>query len=208
MDISAVDIWKRYSGSLTINGSTLSSSTTSDTNDSTRVFDRRFIEQSILCYRLDHQTLLVEYNRSKFVSSSPIVHNLTIYDYQDHVSLTDRPLLEQDTTNTNMIKPWIYRVQGQSQSFKIKFLFVINDIDQSEIIVKYCDDFYPAYAPLTCSIKSTSTNNHHLMIHMQIYHNQKRIHTLKPNNVFYRTSRTHSIKKNIYDIHNVSIQIN
>jgi len=44
------------------------------------------------------------------------------------------------------------------------------------------------------------------MIYMQLYNNnnEKQIYSLKPTNVFYRTSRTHFIKKNIYDIHKVN----
>ncbi|CAF1566471.1 unnamed protein product, partial [Rotaria sordida] len=86
---------------------------------------------------------------------------------------------------------------------KIKFIFSTTQYEYIETIIKYCDDFYPIYSPLTCSIKSTGSNNHRLMIHMQINNNNnndKQINSLKPNNVFYKTSRTHFIKKNIYDI--------
>jgi hypothetical protein len=45
------------------------------------------------------------------------------------------------------------------------------------------------------------------MIYMQLYNNEKQIYSLKPTNVFYRTSRTYFIKKNIYDIHKVKFCI-
>ena len=204
IDISAVDIWKRYSGSVTINSTTLSSNS-NDFKKPYQLMDRDLIEQSVACYRLDHQMLLVEFNRSQLISSNQI-YNITIYDYQDHVAFTDNHYdnQRQEFTATEPLNAFIYRLKRKSLTFKIKFIFSTSQFEYIETIVKYCDDFYPIYAPLTCSIKSSGVNNHHLMIHMQLYNRDKQIYSLKPNNVFYRTSRTHFIKKNIYDIHKVS----
>ena len=129
------------------------------------------------------------------------LYNLTIYDYQDHVVLTDNH--HEGITSNQIFNSFIYRLKRKSLSFKIKFLFSTTQFEFNDIIIKYCDDFYPNYTPLTCSIKSTGINNHHLMIYMQLFNNDKQIYSLKPANVFYRTSRTHFIKKNIYDIHKV-----
>ncbi|CAF1307408.1 unnamed protein product [Adineta steineri] len=197
IDISAVDVWKRYSGSITINSTTLSMN--SNENKNYQFIDRHIIEQSVICYRLDTQLLLVEFNRSQLLSSN-YIYNITIYDYQDHVALTDNHY-EQEFSSMKSLTSFIYRLKRKSLTFKIKFIFSTNQMEYVETIVKYCDDFHPMYSPLTCSIKSTGPNNHHLMIHMQLYNSEKQIYSLKPNNVFYRTSRTHFIKKNIYDIH-------
>jgi hypothetical protein len=149
--------------------------------------------------------LLVEFNRSQLLSTN-YIYNLTIYDYQDHVVLTDDHynLEQQEFLSNQIFNSFIYRLKRKSLAFKIKFLFSTNQMEYIDTIIKYCDDFYPNYSPLTCSIKSTAPNNHHLMIHMQLYNNDKPIYSLKPTNVFYRTSRTNFIKKNIYDIHKVN----
>ncbi|UJR31355.1 hypothetical protein I4U23_018851 [Adineta vaga] len=201
IDISAVDIWKRYSGSVTINTTTLSSNS-NEFKKSYQLIDRHLIEQSVTCYRLDNQILLVEFNRSQFLSAN-YIYNITIYDYQDHVAFTDNhyDTQKQQFTSSETLNAFIYRLKRKSLTFKIKFIFSTNQFEYIETIVKYCDDFYPIYAPLTCSIKSSGPTNYHLMIHMQLYNTDKQIYSLKPNNVFYRTSRTHFIKKNIYDIH-------
>ena len=98
----------------------------------------------------------------------------------------------------------MYRLKHKSLSFKIKFIFSTNQLEYIETIIKYCDDFYPIYSPLTCSIKSIGPDNYHLMIHMRLYNSDKQINSFKPANVFYRTSRTHSIKKNIHNVHKVN----
>ncbi len=200
IDLSAVDIWKRYSVSITVNSTTLSSNS-NELKKSYQLFDRHLLDQSVTCYRLDNQLLLIEFNRSQILTSN-YIHNLTIYDYQDHVILTDNH--SEGLSSNQIFNSFIYRLKRKSLTFKIKYLFSINQFESNEIIIKYCDDFYPNYTPLTCSIKSTGINNHHLMIYMQLFNNDKQIYSLKPTNVFYRTSRTHFIKKNIYDIHKVS----
>ena len=195
-----MDAWKRYGGSLTINGST-GSSALSELRKSSQIFDRHAIEQSIACYRLDSQILLVEFNRTQFLSTSAHpIYNLTVYDHQDHLALTDNPSLSHEISKHKHYNSYIYRLQRRSASYKIKFLFSIPQSNSPETVVKYCDDFHPTYSPLTCSIKSSAPNNHHLLINVHSYHIEKPIHTLKANNVFYRISRTHLIKKNIYEI--------
>lgn len=203
IDISAVDVWKRYSGSVTINSTTLSSNS-NELPKSYQLIDRHLIEQSVTCYRLDNQMLLVEFNRSQLLASHRI-YNITVYDYQDHMALTENHYdsRQEEFNSERELSAFIYRLKRRSLTFKIKFTFSTTQFEYIETIVKYCDDFYPIYAPLTCSIKSSGPNNHHLMIHMQLYNPDKQIHSLKPNNVYYRTSRTHYIKKNIYDIHKV-----
>jgi len=163
------------------------------------------MDQSVTCYRLDNQLLLIEFNRSELLSSN-YIYNLTIYDYQDHILLTDNHYNseQQEFSSNQILNSFIYHLKRKSLIFKIKFIFSTNQFEYIETILKYCDDFYPNYSPLTCSIKSNGINNHHLMIHMQLYNTEKQIYSLKPINVFYRTSRTHFIKKNIYDIHKVN----
>jgi hypothetical protein len=156
----------------------------------------------VTCYRLDNQLLLIEFNRSQFLSSN-YIYNITIYDYEDHIVHTDNSE-PQDFFSEKILNSFIYHLKRQSLTYKIKVLLSTNPSEHIEAITKYCDDFYPIYSPLSCAIKSTGPNNHHLMIQMQLYNNEKQIYSLKPNNVFYRTSRTHFIKKNIYDIHKVS----
>lgn len=202
IDISAVDAWKRYSGSITINGTTASSNS-NELKNPHHFVDRNLIDQSVACYRLDNQLLLIEFNNSQLLSVQRI-YNITIYDYQDHIAYTDNHYNQQYYLTTKTLNSFLYRVKRKSLTYKIKFIFSTNQLEYVETIVKYCDDFYPVYSPLTCSIKSTGVNNNHLMIHMQLYNNDKQIISLKPFNVFYRTSRTHFIKKNIYDIQKVS----
>ncbi|CAF3333766.1 unnamed protein product [Rotaria socialis] len=199
IDISAVDTWKRYSGSITINGTTLSSTNSNEFKKSYQFVDHNLIDQSVSCYRLDNQLLLIEFNNSQLLSVQRI-YNVTIYDYQDYVAYTDNHYNQQYYLTTKTLNSFIYRLKRKSLTFKIKFIFSTNQLEYVETIVKYCDDFYPIYSPLTCSIKSTGVNNHHLMIHMQLYNNDKQINSLKPYNVFYKTSRTHFTKRNIYDI--------
>ena len=201
IDISVVDIWKRYSGSITLNSTTLSS----NSKQSSQLFDHYLIEKSVTCYRLDYQLLLIEYNRSELFHKNSI-YNLTIYDYQDHIVLTDN-YYNTDEKNFQIndnFHSFIYRLKRKSLTYKIRFLFTTNQFDYIETIFKYCDDFYPIYSPLTCSIKSTSINNNHLMFNMQLNNYEKQIFSLKPTSIFYRTSRTHTIKKNIYEIHKVN----
>jgi len=159
------------------------------------------MDQSVTCYRLDNQLLLIEFNRSQLLSSN-YIYNITIYDYQDHVIFTDNHY-DREISSMKILNSFIYHLKRKSLTFKIKFIFSTNQFEYIETIIKYCDEFYPIYSPLTCSIKSNGPNNHLLMIHMQLYNSDKQIHSLKPNNVFYRISRTHFIKKNIYDIHKV-----
>ena len=200
-----MDVWKRYGGSLTINGSTVSSSST-ELKKAPQVIDRHLLEQSIACYRLDYQTLLVELNRTPVSSTPPHpIYNLTIYDHQDHLASTDSPSSSHEISKHKHLNSYIYRLSRRSVSFKVKFLFSSPHSDSVEAVVKYCDDFHPTYSPLTCSIKSSAPNNHHLMINVHSYHIEKPIHSLKANNVFYRISRTHLIKKNIYEIPQVRL---
>lgn len=200
-----MDVWKRYGGSLTINGSTASSSS-AELKKAPQLIDRHLLEQSITCYRLDYQTLLVELNRTPVSSTPPhSIYNLTIYDHQDHLASMDSPSSSHEVSKYKHVNSYIYRLARRSVSFKVKFLFSIPQFDSVESVVKYCDDFHPTYSPLTCSIKSSAPNNHHLMINVHSYHIEKPIHSLKANNVFYRISRTHLIKKNIYEIPQVRL---
>ncbi|CAF3684143.1 unnamed protein product [Rotaria sordida] len=201
IDISAVDIWKRYSGSVTINSTTLPSNS-NEFQKSYQFIDRHLIDQSVTCYRLDNQLILIEFNNSQLLTINRI-YNITIYDYQDHITYADNHFNQEYFLSNKILYSFIYRLKRKSLTFKIKFIFSTTQYEYIETIIKYCDDFYPIYSPLTCSIKSTGSNNHRLMIHMQINNNNnndKQINSLKPNNVFYKTSRTHFIKKNIYDI--------
>lgn len=204
IDISAVDVWKRYSGSITINGTTLATNSF-DFEKSFQPLDRHLVDQSLTCYRLDNQLLLIEFNNSQLVSLNRI-YNITIYDYQDHIVLSDNHYNQQQYLSNKMFNSFVYRLKRKSLTFKIKMIFSTEQLEYVEAIIKYCDDFYPIYSPLTCSIKSIGNLNH-LTIHMQLYNNNhdKQIHSLQPTNVFYRTSRTHSIKKDIYDIHKVCL---
>lgn len=201
IDISAVDIWKRYSGSVTINSTTLGINS-NEFKKTYQFIDHHLFEQSIICYRLDNQLLLVEYNRSQLLLTNSI-YNISIYDYHDHIVLTDNFKIQDYLTN-QLFHSYIYHLKRKSLTYKIKITFSTNQYEYIETINKYCDDFYPNYSPLSCAIKSTLPNNHHLTIHMKLYNYEKQIYSLKPTNIFYRTSRTHFIKKNIYDIHNVS----
>lgn len=198
-----MDIWKRYSASVTINSTTLPSNA-NDLKKSSLFFDRHLLEQSVHCYRLENQLLLVEFNRSQILPSNSI-YNLTIFDHQDHVIMTDHHY--EDFSSNENFHSFIYRLKRRSLTYKIQYFFAINRYQSSETLTKYCDDFYPHYTPLTCSIKSSGIHDHHLMIYMQFYNNDKQISSLKPRSVFYRTSRTHLIKKNIYDINKVNHSI-
>lgn len=206
IDISAVDIWKRYSGSITINSTTLGINS-NELKKSYQLFDRHLFDQSITCYRLDNQLLLIEFNRSQLLLTN-YIYNLTIYDYHDHIVLTDNYYNseQQEFFSNQILNSYIYNLKRKSLTYKIKLIFSTNQFEYIEIITKYCDDFYPNYSPLTCSIKSTTPNNHHLTIHMQLYNQDKQIYSLKPTNVFYRTNRAHFVKKNIYDIHKVKFE--
>lgn len=202
MDISAVDSWKRYSGSITINASTLSSRENVESTKASVIFDRFSMEKSLGCYRLDSQSLLVEYNRSHLISVGYSIENFTIYDYQDHIALTETflPSTLNEWSKTKYFNANVFRLKRKSSSFKVKFEIFSSQSDHWESLTKFCEDFYPLYSPLTCSIKSTNPMNHHLTIHVQLYHFDKQIHTLKANYVFYRTSRSHSVRQNLYDI--------
>ena len=203
MDIAAVDTWKRYSGSLTINASTLSSHETVASTKAPFIVDRYELEKAFGCYRLDAQALLVEYNRSHLISAAFSLHNLTIYDSQDHVALSEAFLsssTQHDWAKTKYFNANVFHSKRKSSSFKVKFQLLASQSEHSESVPKFCDDFYPNYSPLSCSIKSTNPMNHHLTIHVQLYHFDKQIHTLKANYVFYRTSRLHSVRQNLYDI--------
>lgn len=202
MEISAVDIWKRYSGSITINASTLTSQQNFDSTKAPLIVDRLSLEKSFGCYRLDSQSLLIEYNRSNLISISYSIHNLTIYDAQEHITLSEThlPSSQQDWAKTKYFNANVYRLKRKSSSYKVKFLLLSSQSDDLDIVTKFCVDFYPVYSPLSCSIKSTNPMNHHLTIHVDLYNFEKQIHTLKANNVFYRTSRSHTVRQNLYDI--------
>lgn len=164
------------------------------------LFDRNSVERLVNCYRLDYQLLLVELNRSKNIPSTYKMFNLTVFDYQDQLLLSESSTYLDDSLRNQHFQSFIYRLKRRSPSFKIKYSLQFDETDQVETLSKHCDDFYPIYSPLTCSIKSSGLNNHHLSLQMPIYRKEKHIQTLKPNFVYYRTNRLHTIKKNIFDI--------
>ena len=201
IDISAVDIWKRYSSSKTINSTTLSTNI-NEMKKSSQSLDRYFLQKTLSCYRLDHQLLLIEYNRSDLFSTY-FLYNLTVYDYQDHIVSTDNYYNSDEKTylTNEQFHSFLYRFKRKSYTYKIQILFFNEQINSFEYLTKYCDDFYPTYSPLTCSIKSKSTKENHLILNMQLSSMNKQIFSVKPTFIFYRTSRTNMIKKNLFEIH-------
>jgi hypothetical protein len=203
IDISTVDIWKRSSKSTTITGRTLPYNP-SEAPSSHKIIDSHLLDQSISCYRLNQQLLLIEFNRSKLVTLN-YIYNLTLYDNQDHLVLTDNLYsLQQQLPIIKTLNSFIYQIKENILRFKIKLIISTNQSEYLGSISKHCKDFYPIYSPLTCTIKSIDRNMYHLTIHMQLFNNDKHLITLKPNYVFYQISQTHGIKKKIYDIHKVS----
>ncbi|CAF5210285.1 unnamed protein product, partial [Rotaria magnacalcarata] len=136
IDISVVDTWKRYSGSITINGTTLSSTNSNEFKKSYQFVDHNLIDQSVSCYRLDSQLLLIEFNNSQLLSIQRI-YNVTIFDYQDHVAYTDNHYNQQYYLTTKTLNSFIYRLKRKSLTFKIKFIFSTNQLEYVETIVKY-----------------------------------------------------------------------
>jgi len=121
------------------------------------------------------------------------IYNITIYNNHDQIILTDNLYSFQQNS-------FIYYLK--TNFLKYKILLIVSTIQSEYLgkISKYCEDFYPIYSPLTCSIKLINQNKYHLMIHMQL---NKHLTTLKPNYIFYQKSQNYFIKKKIYDIRQV-----
>jgi len=186
-----IDIWKRYSHSRTITGQTLPLNSNQKILFN-QIIDHYLLDQSISCYYFNSQFLLIEFNPSKFEMLNHI-YNLTIYDNQNHMLLTDN--LYQNS--------FIYYLKEKNLKYKIKLIISAIQSEYLGQISKDCKDFYPIYSPLTCSIKLINQNKYYLMIHMQLYNYNKHITKLKPNYIFYPKNQSFFIKKNIYDIHQV-----
>ncbi|CAF0933103.1 unnamed protein product [Rotaria sordida] len=200
IDISAVDVWKRYSRNVTIIGRTLSSNKY-DNISSHKLIDRHLLDQLISCYRLNHQLLLVEFNRSQFLMKN-YIYNLTIYNHEDRIILSDNLYsLKQQLPIIKTLNSFIYHLKEQNLRCKIKLIISTIQLEFLGTTYKYCEDFYPIYSPLTCLIKPIKKHKFYLMINMHLYNNHKHIMTLKPNYIFYQIKQNHFIKKNIYDIH-------
>ncbi|CAF0998359.1 unnamed protein product [Adineta steineri] len=200
IEISAVDIWQRYGKTVIITSKTLPLNT-NEKSTSHKIIDRHLLDQSISCYRLNQQLLLIEFNRSKFLILNHI-YNLTIYDNQDNIITTDSLYsLRQYLPLIKTLNSFIYQIKAKILKFKIKLMISTAQSEYLGSISKQCEDFYPIYSPLTCTIKSINLNKYHLIIHTQLFNNNKHLVTLKPNYVFYQINENHMIKKNIYDIH-------
>ena len=196
IDITVIDIWKRSSRSKTINEKTKILSH--------KIIDRYLLDQSISCYRLNHELLLIEFNRSRFQTLN-YIYNLTIYNNYDSIILTDKLYsIPQELPRIKTLNSFIYYLKENNLRFKMKLILSTIQSEFLGMIEKYCEDFYPIYSPLTCSIKSFNQNKYQLIIHMQLYNHNKQLITLKPNYVFYQISQTKVIKKSIHQIHKVS----
>ncbi|CAF3467601.1 unnamed protein product [Rotaria sp. Silwood1] len=199
IDISAVDIWKRHSQKVTITTRTLSSKKNENIS-SHQLIDRHLLDESISCYRLNHQLLLIEFNRSKFLMQN-LIYNLTIYNDEDHIVLSDNLYSsKQQLPIIKTLNSFIYNIRNKNLRCKIKLIVSTIQLEFLGTTYKYCEDFYPIYSPLTCSIKLINQHKSHLMINIHLHNNHKQIMTLKPNYIFYQKNQNQLMKKNIYDI--------
>jgi len=159
---------------------------------SNKIIDYYLLDQSISCYDFNSQFLFIEFNHSKFEILNPI-YNLTIYNNQDQIILTDN-------LSTFQQNSFIYYLKKESLKYKIILIVSTIQLEYLGKISKSCEDFYPIYSPLICSIKLINQNKYYLMINMQL---NKYLTTLKPNYIFYQKNRNYFIKKNIYNIRQV-----
>ena len=203
IDISVVDIWKRSSKTTTITGRTLSL-TSNEKISSHQIIDPYLIDQSIACYRLNQQLLLIEFNRTRLYNRNHI-YNLKIYDHQDQLILTDNLYaIRQRLPIIRTSNSFIYQVKSDISRYKMKLTISTNQSEYLGSILNSCEDFYPIYSPLTCSMKSTKTPHvYHLTIYMQLYSTHKDLITLQPTSIFYRINRNHIVTKSIHDIQKV-----
>ena len=102
------------------------------------------------------------------------------------------------------LNSFIYEIKEQNFRLKMKLIISTNQSEFLGMTEKYCEDFYPVYSPLTCSMKLFNRNKYHLTIDIQLYNHNKHLMTLKPNNVFYQINQIRFIRKNIHDIQKVS----
>ncbi|CAF1595292.1 unnamed protein product [Adineta ricciae] len=200
IDISVVDIWKRSSQTTTITGRTLSL-TSNEKISSHQIIDPYLIDQSIACYRLNQQFLLIEFNRTRLYNRNHI-YNLKIYDHQDQLILTDNLYaIPQRLPIIKTSNSFIYQIKSDISRYKMKLTISTNQSEYLGSILNSCEDFYPIYSPLTCSMKSTKKSHvYHLTMYMQLYNNHKDLITLQPTSIFYRINRNHIVKKSIHDI--------
>jgi hypothetical protein len=186
-----IDIWKRSSRSKTITSQTFPFNSKEKILFN-KIIDHHLLDQSISCYNLNDELLLIEFNNSKFRMLNHI-YNLTIFDNQNHRILTDY-----------FYSSFIYYLKEKHVRYQIKLMVSTIQSEYLGQISKYCEDFYPIYSPFTCLIKSIQRNEYQLIIHSQLSNYIKHIKTLQPIDIFYQINQTFFIKKNIYHIHQVS----
>ncbi|CAF5089080.1 unnamed protein product, partial [Rotaria magnacalcarata] len=200
IEISVIDIWQRSSQSTRTTERTLRKN---ENFSSHKLIDRQLLHQSISCYHINHELLLIELNRSRFLTRNPI-YNLTIYNNEDHVVLVDNLYsAEQSLPLMKTLNSFIYDLKDNSVPHKIKLAISTMRLEFLGLILKYCEDFYPIYSPLTCSIKPINQYEYQLMINTYLHNSHKHIMTLKPNYVFYQANKTHVIQESIDNIHKV-----
>ncbi|CAF1466097.1 unnamed protein product [Rotaria magnacalcarata] len=198
IEISVIDIWQRSSQSTRTTERTLRKN---ENFSSHKLIDRQLLHQSISCYHINHELLLIELNRSRFLTRNPI-YNLTIYNNEDHVVLVDNLYsAEQSLPLMKTLNSFIYDLKDNSVPHKIKLAISTMRLEFLGLILKYCEDFYPIYSPLTCSIKPINQYEYQLMINTYLHNSHKHIMTLKPNYVFYQANKTHVIQESIDNIH-------
>lgn len=137
------------------------------------------------------------------------IYNLTIFNNEDRVVLTDNLYSsEQSLPLMKTLNSFIYYLQDNSAPHKIRLAISTMQLEFLGLIHKHCEDFYPIYSPLTCSIKPIDQYEYQLMINSYLHNNHKQIMTLKPNYVFYQTNETHVIQESIDNIHKVGSTVN
>lgn len=201
IEIKAIDAWQRSSQIIKITGKTLRKN---EKFSSHKLVDPHLLEQYVSCYHLNDSLLLIEVNRSKSLIQNAI-YNLTIYNNDDQFVLTDNLYSpDQRLPFAKTLNSFIYALRDNDSRHKIKLTLSTRKLEYVGLINKHCEDFYPIYSPITCSIKHINDYEHQLMINMHLFNNHKQIMTLKPTYMFYQINEIDFIKRNIHNIHKVS----
>ena len=148
------------------------------------MIDSPTLDQSIHCYDLQTKFLFVEFNSSKFQMLNHIYH-LTIFNDENEILVQE-----------NVYASSIYPLEEQrKRKYRIELLVSTMQSEYLGKIGKDCEEFYPNYSPISCSMKLP----HQLIIHRH----HRRIESLDSKMIFYRVNESLVRKINLSKIHYV-----